>query len=341
MTQRLHQNSHSERRFSPMTQQANETSDVILFVDKVTADRSAIRHAQIVARAFGGKVVLAHVQCRHDNGNGPVDPVEWDIRTQQARVWLDDLIKDADTEKAQCEAQLLEGPLVGQIQSFVAQHQGDIAAAIRLRGQRGWTLNAAARGVLMSRSAGVMMIPQDDKIGRQKTYDRILVPLDGSPRAEIALPKAVGLARQNDAELLLLYVAPEPGITEFGVKDQQAEHLRDAVSSRNEQAGKSYLSRIKNRLAQDGLKLLARVRQSGDARRALMDAISDEKVDLVVMATHGQSGHRDVPTGDVARYVLEQAEIPVLLVRFLNGTSGNHVFGNLSSEGVRQPVGTD
>ena len=63
-------------------------SDVIVFVEDPTVGGSGICHSQKVAGAFGGKVVLVHVQCRPDDGNGPIDPVEWDIRKQQARKWL-------------------------------------------------------------------------------------------------------------------------------------------------------------------------------------------------------------------------------------------------------------
>ena len=185
------------------------------------------------------------------------------------------------------------------------------------------------------------MIPENAKADGKRTYERILVPLDGSLRAESALPKAVLLAKAEAAELVLCHVAPQSGLSAFGMSDQEAENLHKLVSKRNETAGKNYLARIRNRLAQNGLKVSVRLSKDGDPRRSLIELITREKADFVVMATHGESGHKDVPTGDVARYVLERADIPVLLVRPGSGRQGNHTFGKLSSEGVRQPVGTD
>lgn len=346
MTKSSRQSPRSEKADFPEQKNGEKPSDIVVFVDEATMDDAGISLFQRVAGALGGKVVLVHVQCRPDNGQAPVDPVEWDIRKQQSQKWLDDLIQCADAEGAPCEAQLLEGHCRSQIKSFLGQHPGAIAAMLRPQGEKGWMLSEIAWGVLRSPGAGVLMIPQNAQAGRKATYERILVPLDGSVRAENALPKAVLLAKAEAAELVLCHVAPHPGLSAFGVTDQEAENLHELVSKRNAKAAKNYLARISSRLAQKGLKISVRisndgVASTGDARRSLIDLITREKADFVVMTTHGESGHKDVPTGDVARYILERADIPVLLVRPGNGRQGNHVFGKLSSEGVRQPVGTD
>jgi len=341
MTSTSRQKTRSGKGFSRDKRRAEDATDIIVFVDEPDGNSPGICHAQKVAGAFGGKVVLVHVQCRDDDGNDPIDPVEWDIRKQKSRRWLDEMARCANVEHVPCEAQLLEGHCLSQIKSFLAQHQGDIAAALRTPHDKDWKLSETAWGVLLSRSAGVLMIPQDSAIDTKKKYDRILVPLDGSARAEIALPTAVTLAMAEAAELVLCHVAPKPGLSEFGANDQEAERLRDQICKRNEKAGKNYLARIKNRLARDSLRISVRISSDGDARRALIDIIREEQADFAVMATHGESGHRDVPTGDVARHILDRANIPVLLMRPKNGRAGAHVFGKPSSDGVRQPVGTD
>ena len=323
-----------------------ERSDIIVFVDEATANGHGVCHSQRVAGALGGKVLLVHVQFRPTGDNAPVDPVEWDIRKQKAQKWLEKLIKNANEDGVPCEAQLLEGHCRSQIQSIMGRHPRAIAAMLRPRSSQGWNLSELAWGVLRSSGAGVLMIPENAKVDRKKTYERILVPLDGSVRAESALPKAVLLAKAEAAELVLCHVAPQPALSALGMADREAENLHELVSKRNAKAAKNYLARISSRLAQKGLKISVRisndgVASAGDARRSLIDLITREKADFVVMTTHGESGHKDVPTGDVARYILERADIPVLLVRPGNGRQGNHVFGKLSSEGVRQPVGTD
>lgn len=319
----------------------NGPSDVLFFVDAAQEEISALRHAQKVASAFGGKVVLVHVMSHPPNGNGPVDPVDWDFKKHKTLKKLSGLSRSFDDTGQGCETKLLEGDCIGQISALMDARQGDIAAAVRSNKGFGWHQNDTACGVLLSRSTSLLMIPEDAAIPEGQAYRRILVPLDGSARAEAALPKATVLANAENAELVLCYVVPESGLTEFGVRDQETERLHAMVAARNERAGKTHLMRIKNSLAHNGLKISTRIIHDGDPRRALLDFVTRESVDLVVMATHGQSGHGDVPTGDVARFVLDRADIPVLMVRHSLHRSGNHAFKSVASSGVRQPEGTD
>lgn len=325
---------------TPASGGASAPSDVLVFVEDAAVAEASLRHAQRVASAYSGKVVLVHVQCRADPGAAPVDPVEWDLRRQQSLKWLMRLTRLPETQGVPCEAKLLEGHCITQIQSFLEGRQGDIAATVRCRDSNGWQSSDTASGVMLSHSESILIIPEVAQIAGDHGYRRVLVPLDGSARAETALPKAVMLALAQAAELVLCHVTPEPGLTPFGVRDHEADRLNDMVRKRNEQAGKTYLGRIKNSLAQSGLKVATAVTGNGDARRGLIDAISRQKADFVVMATHGQGGHSDVPTGDVARFVLDRAEVPVLLVRHAQAGNGRHAFDKVTTAGVRQPTGT-
>lgn len=323
------------------TSNGNSRSDVLIFVDATQEETSALRHAQRVARAFQGSVTLVHVMSDASNHNGPIDPVDWNLKKQKNMKWLTGLAEAIKGHEQPCEVKLLEGPCIGQISALMGQRHRDITAAIRSRNSMGWQVSKTACGVLEAHGAAILMIPEDAVLAKDQHYRRIMVPLDGSARAEAALPMAIMLANAEKAEVLLCYVMPEPGLTEFGVKDSEAERLHELVVKRNRQAGEVHMARIKNTLAHNGLKVSTWILQGGDARRALLNFASQEAVDFLVMATHGQSGHSDVATGDVARFILDRAEIPVLMVRHLRGRNNAHAFANPSSQGVRQPTGTD
>lgn len=326
---------------SPVPPVLDQSSDVVVFVDDAHVSAASIRHAQNVARALGGAVELVQVLCEPASGNGPVDPVEWDIKKQQARKRLVALGKTSPASDVPCEVRLLEGKCGRQIRSLMDLRTGDIAASMRSRSDAGWYLNETAWAVLMSQSAAVMMIPDDANVASNIPYQRILVPLDGSARAEAVLPIAVKIAQAQNAELMLCYVPPDPGLTEIGANGPETAHLHAQVRNLNAKAGKTYLGRTRKRLAHNGLQISVNITDSGDARRSLIDIMSRENADFVIMATHGQSGHADVPTGDVARFVLEKASVPVLLVRSRSGHNGNHTFAKPAAKGVRQPAGTD
>lgn len=321
--------------------QAFDASDVLVFIEDGAVTAANIRHSQKVAKVFGGKVILVQVLCKPVNGNGPIDPVEWDIKKQNTLKQLGVLSKGSERANQTCTVELLEGQCISQIKAFIENRQGDIAASPRSGSNSAWRLSETAWGVLSSQSAAVLMLPDDAGTDTKVRYRRILLPLDGSSRAEIAMSPAIKLARAEDAELMLCYVVPDPSLEDFEASDAATDRLSALIRRKKEHAGKIYLDRMKKRLEHNGLKISVRLPHGGDARRTLIDVMSQENIDFVVMSTHGLSGHKDVPTGDVARFILDRADIPVLLVRPRNGYGRHHIFGEIRSKGTRLPSDTE
>jgi nucleotide-binding universal stress UspA family protein len=130
---------------------------------------------------------------------------------------------------------------------------------------------------------------------------RILVPLDGSTLAEAVIPVAERLARDHDADVVLLEVL-------------EGEQGKDAEIEAEQRAA-AYLRRMADGLRDRGL---ARVRTSiwyGDVDQAIANAVARERVDLVTMSTHGRSGLDRLRFGSVAEGVVRRAPVPALLVR--------------------------
>lgn len=317
-----------------------DRSDVLVFIGPDQKNVAALWHAQMVAQAFGGHVVLLRVMTPPADNGSPIDPVEWDIKKRTALKCLARLAESLDQKEEKVEPHLLEGQLFDQISACVEARKGGIAAALRSRDDGRWQLDDTILGVLNSQSEAILMIPDSAERSAKQGIRRILVPIDGSARSESALGQAVTLAKAENAALLLCYVAPEPGLTEFGVIDSKAVELNEAVTKRNTSAGRAHLNRITNRLAHHDLKISTYIVPGGDARRVLLETGEKEGVDFVVMATHGQSGHSDVPVGDVARFILDRAEVPVLMVRHELQAAGVHATGSVTSAGIRQPSGT-
>ncbi len=135
-------------------------------------------------------------------------------------------------------------------------------------------------------------------------YHRILVPLDGSELAELALAPAGLLARRFNAQLWLLQVlAPVP--LESGSSVRLA---RAAVDQAQE-----YLQDVQRRLEASGLTVRAIVRW-GDPAGEILAAAQEGRADLIAMATHGRGGLGRWMLGSVADRVVRAATIPVLVV---------------------------
>lgn len=316
-----------------------QRTDLIVFVDRLQSYAPVVKHAQRIASAFGGRIILLHVLVPPPDHAKPVDPVDWDIKRQQTQNWLSGLARKFDLAGRETESVLLEGQTISQISAHMAHRKDAIAAVVR-SSEKGHQSDTVS-GVLVSDGSAILMIPSITPPLQSPVYKKILVPLDGSPRAESALNMATTLARADDAELVLCYVPPQPGVSEFGMADNEAAQLGSQVEKRNVLAGQAHLTKVKNSLAHLGLNVSTLVVTGRDARRALIKTATSQAADIIVMATHGEGGHRDVSAGSVASHILDRSNIPVLMVRCEMQSPQSHATKGVVSEGIRRPAGTD
>lgn len=139
---------------------------------------------------------------------------------------------------------------------------------------------------------------------------QILVPLDGSPLAEQALDTAAHLAHELAAEILLVRsVSPIVHARYRGTRLT----LSCADFAEIEDAWR-YLSNVADDLRPNGLGVTIRV-LIGSSAAAIADAARTERMDLIVMTTHGRGGLSRFVLGSVADGVLQRTGVPVLLSR--------------------------
>jgi nucleotide-binding universal stress UspA family protein len=136
-------------------------------------------------------------------------------------------------------------------------------------------------------------------------FKKILVPLDGSTLAELALAPAVELARGEASVMLLRAVATHtfPGVDPT---DRQVHVVDDA---------EAYLARVAAELRRRGVNDVQTSVWYGPAVSAIVDAAATRGVDLIVMSTHGRGGIGRTVMGSVAEAVLRSGTRPVALVR--------------------------
>lgn len=143
-------------------------------------------------------------------------------------------------------------------------------------------------------------------------FTRILVPLDGSARAEQAIPVAARLAHANGGVISLLqvithpidtnaYLSPVPVMTE--------QSIEDAFANANE-----YLKIVAGSHELQGLTVEREVSSGSPAEVIVYDARS-HPVDMIVMCSHGRTGFTRWMLGSVAQQVARHSSIPVLILR--------------------------
>ncbi len=142
-------------------------------------------------------------------------------------------------------------------------------------------------------------------------YKKILVPLDGSGLAEMALYHAEALALEFKSQLVLLRVVISP--YQLIAPDLVLSGTVSEVPGLREQA-QQYLQAVSGMLRAKGLTASTVILES-PVPDAIIDYAKGEGVDLIVMSTHGRGGISRWVYGSVAEKVLQGAPCPVLLIR--------------------------
>jgi nucleotide-binding universal stress UspA family protein len=323
--------------FNPM----RDDPKVVVCVDDVVASAKVIPRAKAVANALGADMMLVHVIEPHETGTMPFDPVEWDIKRRKAEMHVATLASEHATDENAIETKVLEGKFGEQICACVSGRPQDITALCRRDAQSQWHTGGTLHHVLRSGPGSILLVPDSLPQMTSVAFSRILVPLDGSARAESSLPVAKKIALAHGAELVLVHATPKPSFTETGPLESDDIALRDRVQKRNERVANEYLERIRARIATNGLTVKTQILTGGDVRRLLTDAVGSDNSSLLVMSSHGVGGFGDVPSGDVASFILDRCGAAMLMIRRPRERDGNHVYSEAETRGVRHPAGAN
>jgi nucleotide-binding universal stress UspA family protein len=145
-------------------------------------------------------------------------------------------------------------------------------------------------------------------------YTKILVPLDGSARAEKILAHVEDLALKYGARVSVMQVV-EPIVTVSSADVFIPETDSFAAKMENAQI---YLNAVKQRLTEKGIDAHTRV-VSGSIVEAICQTAEIEKADLIALASHGRTGAARVFYGSVAAGVLHRVDRPLLIIRARSG----------------------
>ncbi|WP_114968583.1 universal stress protein [Rhodoferax ferrireducens] len=143
-------------------------------------------------------------------------------------------------------------------------------------------------------------------------FKHILVPIDGSATAHLAVEKAIGLAKAFGSRVTAIFVIdpyPFTGVgTDFAYG--QAEYLNAATAEAN-----AAIKDAKTAFEAAGVSADTSVVEAHAAWRGVVEAAESLQTDLIVMGSHGRSGLEKMVLGSVTQAVLAHTHLPVLVVR--------------------------
>jgi len=143
-------------------------------------------------------------------------------------------------------------------------------------------------------------------------YKTILVPLDGSKRAEAILPHVENLALSLNAKAIF-FMVEEPviilgydEIIDMSKYHEERDHKKKQIES--------YLASVQKDFRAKGIAVQTLIGH-GPVTKAIIDAAERENTDLVAMASHGHGGLLRTFYGSVAAGVLQRIDRPLFLIR--------------------------
>jgi nucleotide-binding universal stress UspA family protein len=144
-------------------------------------------------------------------------------------------------------------------------------------------------------------------------YETILVPLDGSKRAEAILPHVEELARRFGAKVIFLQILEDVMVLGYDEVVDISTYQQDRDQRKKE--AESYLAGIEGVFKEKKISAQKIVSSYGSVVQSILDTAEREGADLIAMASHGRGSLSRVFYGSVAAGVLHRIDRPLLIIR--------------------------
>lgn len=295
--------------------------DILVPLDGSLLAECALPHVVAVARACEASITFLHVvECPPSNSTSePIDPLAWQVRKVEAQAYLDELRQRLQAIALPIDTVLLEGRPAPQIIKYVQDQSFDLIA-LSSHGEGGmshWNISNIVHKVVQRANISALVIRAYRHREGSLTdlrYQRLLAPLDGSPRAEYAIGSAAKLAQAYGAQLLLAHVIVKPELFPHVPPQQDYLELANHLLEYNQREAIHYLERVQARLGKD---VTTRIVVSDDIAVRLHQLIAEEEIDLIVVSAHGKSGKPHWPFGSVSANLILYGTAPILIVQDL------------------------
>ncbi len=135
---------------------------------------------------------------------------------------------------------------------------------------------------------------------------KVLVPLDGSKTSFRGLTKAIQFAKQNDADIIGLYV--------IKTNPTELQSITSLITRSLKKKYKEFMKTAKRKCTQNKIRFLD-VIAYGEEGPKIVDYAKKQKCDMIIMGSRGMGSIREVFLGSTAHYVLDKSKIPVMIVK--------------------------
>ncbi|MEW5719731.1 MAG: universal stress protein [Chloroflexota bacterium] len=292
---------------------------ILLPLDHSALAECVLPHSIAMARAFESQVTLLHVMetVHGAHWRRAMDPLNWQIRKTEMTTYLHDLGHHLRQAGVRAEMQILEGWGADQVIEFSRANQIPliILSSHGQSGLSGWNVSSVVQKIVLRACTSIMIVrayqPATPTVADLR-YQRILVPMDGSQRAECILPVATTLARAYDAPIVLVHIVRRPEMPRRTPPPREDVELAERLVARNRTEAEQYMEDLRARL---GGNVETRVIVSDHVATTLHELVEQEQFDLVLLSAHGCSGQMRWPHGSVVSSFISYGTTPLFIMQ--------------------------
>lgn len=269
----------------------------------------ALAYAEELAMVFGSEVVLLYVS----------GPKEEQYRHMH-QLYMEEVAKRVGghvRKPARVTTVVLSGEPAEEIINYAEKNNVSviIMASHGRSGVTAWVMGSVASNVLRTTEVPVLLIKVPPrKTPRKRLLERVLLPLDGSKRGEVAVPYVKRFIERLGSEVILFgVVAAGQHVRTVGGLDYILYPEAELELVKAE--AREYLDRVYRRLKGRKGALRVELKVGDDIAGEIIRFADKAKASLIAISAHGHSGIEKWVFGSVASKIVQASRIPVLVVR--------------------------
>jgi nucleotide-binding universal stress UspA family protein len=276
-------------------------------------------HVRTIGRIFDAKIMLLQVLDKNqaDVSTQFIDLINWEINKVEAKLYLQRIGDQLQNSGLQTKANVMEGPVVEEITEF-AQSQDMKLIILSSHGHSGLKkrcMGSITYKIILNAPTSVLLIRAPHVM--EQPYRRILVPLDGSWRAENVLPMVTLLSSFCKSQIQIVHVVQTPETARHLPPGQEDIDLFNRIVVRNQEEALHYLDEVQLRLPLAGIDVKTHLIISNNAALSIHELVDQEQIDMVVLNAHGYSGISQWPYGSLVNNFILYGKVPLLIVQDL------------------------
>jgi nucleotide-binding universal stress UspA family protein len=299
-------------------------------------------HVVAIARSFNSEITLLRLLEKKQAGTSAqlFDLLNWQINKTKAALYLEKTKAQFQELSLRAQTTVLEGLEAEGITEY-ARTQGMQLIILSSHGRNGltqWGISNVTQKVILSSQTSLLIVRahqqdiQANELSEKALYQRILVPLDGSQRAENVLPIITQLAQFHKSQIHLVQVVQTPEMARQMPPAREDIDLSNQIVARNREEAERYLEQVKSRSVLEGIAVQTHLITSDNAAVALHQLAEQERIDMVALSAHGYSGNRQWPYGSMVNNFIMYGKVSLLIVQDLPAKQESMPLASSSTE---------